>query len=112
MLEHPAGTFHLYASAFSEACGLNAWTTNSEVIHAVGTSAVGPFVFRDVALPVYHHNAQPAVAPDGTFLIFAIGMDPQGGIANCSASEQRVPAFVSVLAACYFISSRDSHWPQ
>lgn len=89
VIEYPpsSGNFHLYASAFSESCGLNAWATNSEVIHAVGTSPTGPFAFRDVALPVYHHNAQPIVAPDGTFLIFAIGMDPQGGAVNCSESQ-------------------------
>ena len=79
------GVYHLYASAFINGCGLDAWTTNSVAIHATSSSALGPFSFADRALPFYHHNVQPLRAPDGTFLIFAIGMVPDPAPARCGA---------------------------
>ena len=79
------GAFHLFASAFVNNCTLQAWTSNSIAIHAVGASPLGPFSFVERALPFYHHNVQPVVAPDGTFLIFSIGMVPDPTPVRCHA---------------------------
>jgi hypothetical protein len=81
------GTYHLFASAFTSGCGLGAWTTNSIAIHAISPSALGPFSFVSRALPYYHHNVQPILAPDGTFLIFAIGMVPDPAPKRCAPGE-------------------------
>ena len=32
-----AGLYHLFAASFVNHCGLNAWETNSQVLHAVST---------------------------------------------------------------------------
>jgi len=85
------GVYHLYASAFIEGCGLNYWTTNSVAIHATSTSALGPFQFADRALPFYHHNVQPIRAPDGTFLIFSIGMAPEPEPVRCARGAAAAP---------------------
>lgn len=77
------GVYHLFASAFINGCGLRTWTTNSVAIHATSPSPLGPFTFVGRALPFYHHNVQPIRAPDGTFLIFAIGMVPDPTPARC-----------------------------
>jgi hypothetical protein len=78
------GTYHLFASAFIGGCGLGEWGSNSVAIHATSNSPVGPFSFVERALPYYHHNVAPIRAPDGTFLIYSIGMIPDPVPANCS----------------------------
>ena len=73
------GKYHGYFAAMRNPpgskgiCNLGAWTSNSEVIHAVSDSAAGPFKMKDVALPPWHHNPQIMLHPDGTFLLFTIG---------------------------------------
>ena len=48
---HEAGTYHIFASRWDERLGHGAWVTSSEIVHGVASSPLGPFVFRDVALP-------------------------------------------------------------
>jgi hypothetical protein len=86
------GAFHLFASAFLNNCTLSSWGSNSVAIHAVGSSPLGPFVFVERALPYYHHNVAPIIAPDGTFLIFAIGMSPDPTPGDCSHAQETPPA--------------------
>jgi hypothetical protein len=81
------GDFHLFASAFVGSCNLNSWGSNSVAIHAVASSPLGPFSFVERALPFYHHNVQPIMAPDGALLIFSIGMVPDPTPSNCSAAR-------------------------
>lgn len=45
------GKFHVFYSRWPRALGHSAWVTHSEIAHGVGTSPLGPFEFRDVALP-------------------------------------------------------------
>ena len=79
------GQYHLFASAFANGCGLGAWGSNSMAVHAVAASPLGPFALVGRALPGYHHNVQAVRAPDGTFLIFSIGMSPEPVMAKCGA---------------------------
>jgi hypothetical protein len=83
--------YHLFASAFANDCGLGSWGQNSIAIHAVGPSALGPFAFVDRALPYYSHNVHPIVAPDGTVLIFKIGMSPDPTPSTCRPGGTREP---------------------
>lgn len=80
-------SYHLFASAFVGGCNLNSWGSNSVAIHAVASSPLGPFSFVERALPFYHHNVEPIIAPDGTLLIFSIGMAPDPAPSNCSAAS-------------------------
>lgn len=45
------GRYHMYYSRWPVKDTFYAWVTRSEVVHAVGSSPFGPFVFHDVALP-------------------------------------------------------------
>jgi len=83
----PLWRFHLYAAAFVEGCGLNAWVSNSQVIHGVSNEAQGPYTFESVALPVWHHNPAALLHSDGTFLLYSIGMLPEEKVVNCSRAE-------------------------
>jgi hypothetical protein len=84
-------TYHLFASAFVEGCGLGTWGSNSVAIHAIGNSPLGPFAYVERALPYYHHNVAPILAPDGTFLIFSIGMVPDPVPVNCTRGDYSIP---------------------
>jgi hypothetical protein len=86
--EDSAYRFHLFAAFMILHCGLDAWTGNSEVVHAVSNNPLGPFVYADVALPVWHHNPQIVRNPDGTFLLMSIGMSPESRVANCTPSSK------------------------
>ena len=92
------GAYHLFASAFVGGCGLSSWGSNSVAIHAVGASPLGPFSLVERALPYYHHNVAPIVAPDGTFLLFAIGMVPDPQPASCADAPLLQHGFESVEA--------------
>lgn len=85
------GAFHLFASAFINNCTLSSWGSNSVAIRAVASSPEGPFEFAERALPYYHHNVQPIVAPDGTFLIYSIGLAPDPTPGDCKHAETPAP---------------------
>ena len=48
--------WHMYLSRMSESCGLTSWATNSEIVHAVSPTMVGPYVYSDTVLPRFAHN--------------------------------------------------------
>jgi len=81
------GLYHLYVSQMTNMCGLNEWTTNSEIIRATSRHIEGPYVFQEEILTPWAHNSQPHKAPDGTYLIYHIGngkYPPWGPPENCS----------------------------
>ena len=45
------GTCHLFYSRWRKELGFEAWVTHSEVVHAVAGDPLGPYQFKDVALP-------------------------------------------------------------
>jgi beta-glucanase (GH16 family) len=51
MVRGDDGKYHLYYSRWPRKLGHNAWVTNSEIAHAVGDTATGPFHHVGVALP-------------------------------------------------------------
>jgi hypothetical protein len=82
------GSFHMFAAMMTENKTLQAWLTNSVVLHAVAPAGKpqGPYAPADTALPpraVPHfdsamiHNPDAQRAPDGTFVIFYDGSSAQ-----------------------------------
>ena len=83
------GKYHLFASAMTNDCGLNRWSSNSRIEHAVSETPAGPYAFVDVAIPTEAHNAAPIALPDGTYAIihiFAGTGKPNGG-RNCTPNS-------------------------
>lgn len=107
MKDPKTGIYHAFFAAMRNVpgskgtCNLGAWTSNSEVIHAVSSSPVGPFNMQDVALPPWHHNPQVMLHPDGTWLIYTIGtvgVPPQH---SCGKEESDLSATdVRSIALC------------
>ena len=90
--------YHLFAAGFVNAAGIGAWEANSQVIHAVGSSPGGPFLYSDVALPTWHHNPDINRCPvTGEFVLYTIScfstskdgkvvpptFDARNGCVNC-----------------------------
>ena len=77
--------FHLYAAMFTNHCGLQSWTHNSEVVHAVSSSPTGPYSTVPSERPIlatFAHN--PTVATiastahdDGLYVLAHIGCGEQ-----------------------------------
>ena len=116
--------WHGYVSAFLNDCGLSSWTTSSESIHITADSPQGPYSFSDVALPLFHHNTQIIRAPDGTWLIYSIGMSPQSRPENCThrtagprtetghGAELVQVAYASSPYGPWTILANQTAWPQ
>ena len=79
------GAWHLYYSQMEGGCGLGAWGTNSRIVHAQGSSPLGPFEDVDVVQPAFSHNAQAFRTPDGTWVVWHIGCAQGERVVNCSA---------------------------
>jgi hypothetical protein len=50
----------------SNGCLLNHWGSNSRIDHGVSPTITGPYVFKDIAVNTWSHNAAPIALKDGT----------------------------------------------
>ena len=81
----------MYVARMANECGLDKWTSVSQVDHAVSKKITGPYEFHDVAIGVWSHNPAPITLPDGTFAIFHIGNGlHDGNVTDCSNGNDRV----------------------
>ena len=71
-------------------CGISHWSPNSAIVHATSTSGpAGPYTRKDVAVVPFAHNPKVVRAPDGTWLMYTIGVQlPASKLFNCSHSQQ------------------------
>ena len=51
MVKDEQGQVHMFAALMTEHCGLSAWETNSEIVHAVADTPLGPFEATQTVLP-------------------------------------------------------------
>jgi hypothetical protein len=65
---------------------ISKWSPNSAIVHAVSvTGPTGPYARKDVAVPPFAHNPKVVQAPDGTWLMYTIGVPVDASkLANCS----------------------------
>ena len=57
-VEDGDGSWHLFVANMANGCGMEHWTSNSFVTHAVSSAPAGPYRRQGVALPVFAHNPQ------------------------------------------------------
>eukprot|EP00911_Craspedida_sp_UC1_P001909 UC1_evm2s1466 len=73
IFDNDSNKYHLFVSAMTNNCTLQHWGRNSRIEHAISDTMTGPYVFSDIAIPTWSHNAAPVKLADGTFAIFHIG---------------------------------------
>jgi hypothetical protein len=61
--------WHGYASEIQDGCGINAWETNSRIVHIVGNSPHGPYLKIDVVFPAFAHEASVVRGPHGEWVM-------------------------------------------
>ena len=52
-------------------CGMQTWTTNSIIRHAVADTPAGPYTPKEIIMHPFAHNPTAIQAPDGTYLVHA-----------------------------------------
>uniref|UniRef100_A0A0G4F1S7 EGF-like domain-containing protein n=1 Tax=Chromera velia CCMP2878 TaxID=1169474 RepID=A0A0G4F1S7_9ALVE len=87
------GKFHLYVAEMVGQCGLQTWTTNSQIVHATSDTIDGPFEKEDVAVAPWAHNPQIVHVPShlragggDLFVLFHIGDGTGSETRDCSKS--------------------------
>ena len=70
-----AGRWDMIAAEFEQHCDISHWSPNSAIVHAVSTAGPeGPYTRQSVAVPPFAHNPKVLRAPDGTWLMYTIGV--------------------------------------
>lgn len=46
------GKYHMFVSRWTKQVGFGNWVTNSQVVHAIADTAIGPYLYNDVVLPM------------------------------------------------------------
>jgi hypothetical protein len=107
--------FHLFATEEMEGCGMASWKSNSQIIHAVSSTAVGPFRRVGVTIPFatnpsvhYDHAAQVyrmLILPTGT-----AGKQHKCGGAPRFQNDETVPEVRGGSNQLYSTPSLDANW--
>ena len=82
-------TYHLFAAQMINHCLLNQWTSVSQIIRAESNNHLGPYQMKQVIFPTFAHNPQITQAPDGTYLLYYIGL-PNNKSINCTSNSEHI----------------------
>jgi len=108
--------FHMFFSEILEHCPMADWQTNSACFHAVGSSAVGPFVNKTMVIGAWCHNAiirQTQDAHGVLYMLWHIGDGTQAGnVRNCTQGEDSAKHLRATLEGGYsnYLSYSRSVW--
>ena len=61
--------WHGWASSMTHGCGINAWETNSEIVHIIGDAPTGPFARAEVFAPPFAHEPDVVRGPRGEWVM-------------------------------------------
>lgn len=76
--------YHMFLAEMLNGCGMQTWTTNSIIRHAVADTPAGPYTPKEVIMHPFAHNPTALRAPDGTYLIYHIGCGTPNGGSPCT----------------------------
>jgi len=86
------GMYHMFASEMVLQCGLEYWTTNSQVIRATSKMPYGPYKKQQVILPTFAHEPNVVEAPSGEIVLFVTASPPPSRVItpiDCRKSNGR-----------------------
>ena len=76
IFDRETNTSHMWAAEMLQHCGIDAWTSNSHVIHATSTDPNGRYVRQSEVVPVFSHEPNVVRAPNGEFVMYYTGVAP------------------------------------
>eukprot|EP01043_Picozoa_sp_COSAG02_P079561 COSAG02_NODE_18473_length_936_cov_1.158901_3_plen_92_part_01 len=74
----------MFLAEMLNGCGMQTWTTNSIIRHAVADTPAGPYTPKEIIMHPFAHNPTAIQAPDGTYLIYHIGCGTPNGGSPCN----------------------------
>ena len=83
------GLYHMYAAEMTKHCGINSWTLNSQLIHAVSRDPTGTYKRHDIVRTPFAHEPGVAMGPDGEFVIFWSEYHYSIPLCNCTDGSTR-----------------------
>ena len=63
------GQWHMWSAEMVNGCGIWAWCSNSQVVHAVASTPTGAYTRKGVAQKVWAHEPTVARAPTGEYVM-------------------------------------------
>ena len=69
LYDETGGKWHGWASEMMHGCGINAWETNSQIVHLVGDGPSGPFTRQNVFAPPFAHEPDVVRGPKGEWVM-------------------------------------------
>eukprot|EP00041_Stephanoeca_diplocostata_P015222 m.289081 g.289081 ORF g.289081 m.289081 type:complete len:221 (+) comp19967_c1_seq17:2334-2996(+) len=96
-MQDSSGVYHMFASRITENCGLNSWSTNSEIVRAVADVPVGPYAFKEVVVDRFAHepNLVVGTAADTVILLGTMNAVRPTQFNNCTPHGASVGSQVS-----------------
>ena len=67
------GLYHAHAAEMLAGCGISSWTHNSQAVHFVSKTPLGPYTRQAVTQSRFSHNPSATVLPDGSWLLYHLG---------------------------------------
>jgi hypothetical protein len=91
MHEQKTGTYHMFSSFILGNCGLDMWSTNSEIVRATAAHPTGPYTMQEAVAPRFAHEPNLVFNPQSPDQVMLIGsmypIPPPGALTNCTAAD-------------------------
>ena len=68
--------WHMWVTEMINHCGLNAWQSNSRIVHAISNTAFGEYEFVDEVMPVFAANPAVVRGENGEWIMLFEHSDP------------------------------------
>lgn len=83
------GVYHMFSSFITEGCGLDAWSTNSEIVRATAHTPTGPYTMQEVVAERFAHepNLIFGTGPDSVVLLGTMDPEPPTRYTNCTHGQ-------------------------
>ena len=80
--------WHMYVSEMVDHCGIDAWQSNSHIVHAVATNPYGTFKYVDEVVPIFAANPAVVRGENGEWImIFEHSSPPPCNFTLCQCSD-------------------------
>ncbi|VEU39444.1 unnamed protein product [Pseudo-nitzschia multistriata] len=103
LFDESSKIWHGFVSEIQAGCGINAWQTNSRIVHVVGDSPYGPFERKEIVFPVFAHEASVVRGPRGEWvMLFSFFHYNETGLAAVICSNCRDGVTPEISPKCPF----------
>jgi hypothetical protein len=88
LYDETSAQWHGFASEMLYGCGINAWESNSQIVHIVADAPLGPYTRKDVFATAFAHEPGIARGPDGEWVMLYAGYEYNAsGLAACACTN-------------------------